>query len=119
MKPEWALKIHDEVIKQYNAGFLVVSNNIEWLANIIPVPKKDEKVRMCIDFRDHNKASPKDDFPLPHIDTLIDNTADTRSFPSWTASQAITRSRWPLKIERRLLSSLHEKLSAIGLCPSG
>ena len=31
---------------------------------------------MCVDFRDLNKASPKDDFPLPHIDVLVDNTAD-------------------------------------------
>ena len=35
--------------------------------------KKDEKVRMCVDFRDLNKASLKDDFPLPHIDILVDN----------------------------------------------
>lgn len=41
----------------------------------VPVPKKDGKVRMCIDFRNLNKASPKDDFPLPHIDVLIDHTA--------------------------------------------
>ncbi|KAA3482112.1 reverse transcriptase [Gossypium australe] len=39
------------------------------------VPKKDGKVRMCVDYRDLNKASPKDNFPLPHIDTLVDNTA--------------------------------------------
>ena len=31
---------------------------------------------MCVDFRDLNKASPKDDFPLPHIDILVDNTAN-------------------------------------------
>ena len=34
--------------------------------------KKDERVRMCVDYRDLNKATPKDDFPLPHIDVLID-----------------------------------------------
>ena len=45
-----------------------------WLANVVPVPKKDGKVRMCVDFQDLNKASPKDDFPLPHIDVLLDNT---------------------------------------------
>ena len=38
-------------------------------------PKKDGKVRVCVDFRDLNKASPKDDFPLPHIDMLVDSTA--------------------------------------------
>ena len=62
-------------MKQFQAGFLAVSTYPEWLANIVPVPKKDGKVRMCIDFRNLNKASPKDDFPLPHIDILVDNTA--------------------------------------------
>ena len=42
-------------------------------ANVVPVPKKDGKVRICVDFRDLNKACPKDDFPLPHIDVLVDN----------------------------------------------
>ena len=50
-------------------------NYLEWLANVVPVPKKDGKVRICVDFRDLNKASPKDDFLLPHIDVLVDNTA--------------------------------------------
>ena len=40
----------------------------------MPIPKNDGKVRMCVDFRDLNKACPKDDFPLPHIDVLMDNT---------------------------------------------
>ena len=42
---------------------------------MVPVLKKDRKVRMYVDFRDINKASPKDDFPLPHIDILVDNIA--------------------------------------------
>ena len=39
-----------------------------------PCSKKDGKVRVCADFRDLNKASPKNDFPLPHIDMLVDST---------------------------------------------
>ena len=41
------------------------------------VPKKDGKVRMCVDFRNLNKACLKDDFPLSYINVLVDNT--TRS----------------------------------------
>jgi len=52
----------------------------QWVANIVPVPKKDGKVRMCVDYRDLNRASPKDDFSLPHIDVLVDNTAQHAFF---------------------------------------
>ena len=45
------------------------------MANVVPVPKKDGKVRVCVDFQDLNKARPKDDFPLPHIDMLFDSIA--------------------------------------------
>ncbi|XP_065860901.1 uncharacterized protein [Euphorbia lathyris] len=75
MKPKTLLKIKEEVKKQFDAGFLAVSNYSEWVANVVPVPKKDGKVRMCVDYRDLNRASPKDNFPLPHIDVLVDNTA--------------------------------------------
>ena len=73
MKLEWTLKIKEEVEKQHNAGFLRVVNYPKWLVNVVPVPKKDGKVRMYVDFRDLNKAGPKDDFLLPHIDILVDN----------------------------------------------
>ena len=52
----------------------------QWLANIVPVPKKDEKVRICIDFRDLNKACPKDDFPLPHIDVIVDSATSSAMY---------------------------------------
>src|SRR3954453_14915906 len=78
--PEMAMKIKVEVQKQLDAGFLVTSEYPQWLANIVPVPKKDGNVRMCVDYRDLNRASPKDDFPLPHIDVLVDNTAPFKVF---------------------------------------
>ena len=43
------------------------------MANVVPVPRKDDKVRVCVDFRNLNKARPKDGFPLPHIDMLVDS----------------------------------------------
>ena len=73
MRTEWLLKIKEEVTKQLKVGFIKPLHQVDWIANVIPVPKKDEKVRMCVDFRDLNKAWPKDDFPFPHIDVLVDN----------------------------------------------
>jgi hypothetical protein len=68
------------VRKQFGAGFLEVAKYPQWIANIVPVPKKDGKVRMCVDYRDLNRASPKDDFPFPHIDVLVDNTTQFSVF---------------------------------------
>ncbi|XP_055806917.1 uncharacterized protein LOC129875663 [Solanum dulcamara] len=74
IKPDLSLKVK-EVSKQINANVIRVTKYPTWLANIVPVPKKDGKIRVCVDYRDLNKASPKDDFPLPNIHILIDNCA--------------------------------------------
>jgi hypothetical protein len=52
----------------------------EWLANVVLVPKKNGKMRMCIDFIDLNKACKKDPFPLPRIDTSVDKAARYKCF---------------------------------------
>ena len=46
----------------------------EWLANFVLVKKANGKWRLCIDFTDLNKACPKDSFPLPRIDIIVDAT---------------------------------------------
>ena len=71
----WSLQVKEEIQKQLSVDFISMVQYPEWLANVVPVPKKDGKVRVCVDFRNLNKASPKDDFPLPHIDMLVNNTA--------------------------------------------
>jgi hypothetical protein len=46
-----------------------------WTANPVVVPKPNLKMRLCIDFTDLNRACPKDPFPLPRIDQVVDSTA--------------------------------------------
>lgn len=79
-RPDMSAKIKEEVQKQWDAGFLAVTSYPPWVANIVPVPKKDGKVRMCVDYRDLNRESPKDDIHLPHIDVLVDNIAQYSVF---------------------------------------
>ena len=62
-------------MKQLNAKVIQVIRYTTWLANVVPVPKKDVKTRVCVDYRDLNKASPKDNFPFPNIHILVDNCA--------------------------------------------
>ncbi|XP_058183967.1 uncharacterized protein LOC131301614 [Rhododendron vialii] len=52
----------------------------DWLANVVMVKKSNGKWRMCVDFTDLNKACPKDSFPLPRIDSLVDSTAGHELF---------------------------------------
>ena len=65
----------DEVNKLLVANFIREVHYLEWLANLIMVKKANEKWRMCVDFIDLNQAYPKDSFPLPRIDQLVDSIA--------------------------------------------
>ncbi|XP_073264245.1 uncharacterized protein [Populus alba] len=78
--PDILIKVKEEITKQWDVGFLEVVDYSQWVSNIVVVPKKNDKIRVCVDFRDLNKASPKDDFPLPHKDVLVDNTAKSSTY---------------------------------------
>ncbi|KAG7564974.1 Reverse transcriptase domain [Arabidopsis suecica] len=72
---ERAKAVNDEVDKLLKIGSIREVQYPEWVANTVVVKKKNGKDRVCIDFTDLNKACPKDSFPLPHIDRLVESTA--------------------------------------------
>ena len=72
--PERAKAVNDEVDKLLKAGSIIEVKYPDWLANPVVVKKKNGKWRVCIDFTDLNKACPKDSYPLPHIDRLVEAT---------------------------------------------
>jgi hypothetical protein len=67
----------NEVKRLLSASIIREVTHPEWLANTVMVKKANGKWRMCIDFTDLNKACPKDEFPLPRIDSLIDVAASS------------------------------------------
>ena len=66
--------VREEVAKLKQAGAIKEVFYPEWLANTVVVKKKSEKWRVCVDFTDLNKACPKNPFPMPKIDQLVDAT---------------------------------------------
>jgi len=73
--PERNQVIAEEVSKFLATGFIREVDYPEWLANVVLVKKSNNKWRMCVDFTDLNKACPKDSFPLPRIDLLVNSTS--------------------------------------------
>uniref|UniRef100_A0A2N9GMX4 Uncharacterized protein n=1 Tax=Fagus sylvatica TaxID=28930 RepID=A0A2N9GMX4_FAGSY len=73
--PERNNAIMEEMDKLLAANFIREVFYPDWLANVVMVKKNTGKWRMCVDFTDLNKACPKDSFPLPRIDQLVDSTA--------------------------------------------
>ena len=67
--------INEEIGKLLQAQAIREVEYLEWLANVVLVKKANGKWRLCIDFTDLNKAFPKDSFPLPRIDLIVDATA--------------------------------------------
>lgn len=67
--------IQEEVDKLLTAGFIEPCRYPEWLANVVMVRKNTGGWRMCVDFTNLNKACPKDCYPLPRIDQLVDSTS--------------------------------------------
>ncbi|GJY03879.1 reverse transcriptase domain-containing protein [Tanacetum coccineum] len=65
--------IQEEVEKLVEAGIMREVHYHDWLSNPVMVKKHDDSWRMCVDFKDLNKACPKDGYPLPEIDWKVES----------------------------------------------
>ena len=113
------MQIKEEIQKQLSVGFLPVVEYPELLANVVHVPKKDGKVRVCVDFHDLNKASPKDDFPLPHIDMLVDSTTGHSMLSFMDGFSGYNHIMMALKGMEKTSFITEWVLTATGLCHLG
>jgi hypothetical protein len=75
MGPERTEANEKQVKELLDAGFIWEIRYAKWLSNVVLVKRANGKWRMCMDYTDLNKACPKDPFPLPCIDKLVDNSA--------------------------------------------
>nr|GEY59452.1 reverse transcriptase domain-containing protein [Tanacetum cinerariifolium] len=71
--PERNKAINEEVKKLVEADIMKEVHYHSWLSNPVIVKKHDDSRRMCVDFKDLNKACPKDGYPLPEIDWKVES----------------------------------------------
>jgi hypothetical protein len=69
-----------EVEKLLKAGFIYSVALIDWVSNLVPIDKKQGTIRVCVDYRDINKDCPKDNFPTPFVDQIVDDCAESEIF---------------------------------------
>ena len=75
MNPNYAAKVKDEIDKLLRVGFIQPVKQATWLSPILVVPKKNGKIRVCVDYRKLNAATVTDAFPLPFTDDVLDAMA--------------------------------------------
>jgi hypothetical protein len=78
--PRKAVDIKLEVEKLLKAGFIYPVALTEWVSNPVPIDKKGGSIRVCVDYRDINKGCPKDNFPTPFVDQIVDDCAGSKIF---------------------------------------
>ena len=75
MHPNVALLVNKELENMLDEKVIHPIDYLEWISNMILVTKPSSDIRICTNFRDLNKACPKDDFPMSNIDMIVDLTA--------------------------------------------
>ncbi|BFG21588.1 hypothetical protein CerSpe_078620 [Prunus speciosa] len=75
MSVEVELQVKEEIVRLVKAKFIRPARYVEWLSNIVPVKNKTGAIRICVDFRNLNLATPKDEYPMPMVDLLVDGAA--------------------------------------------
>jgi hypothetical protein len=65
-----------EVKKLLEAQIIIPLSYFEWVANLVPVRKKSGEIRLCVDFRNLNRSSKKDNYPLPNMEHILQWVTD-------------------------------------------
>jgi hypothetical protein len=72
-------RVKEEVDRLLQARFIQPCRYIYWVSNIVPVEKKNMgKIQICMDFRNLNRATPKDEYPMHVADLLIDSASGNK-----------------------------------------
>ena len=119
MGADKAKAMNEQVRELLNAGILRETRYQTWVANPVMVAKSNGAWRMCVDFKDQNKACPKDCYPLPEIDLKVDSLAPFRFKCFLDAYKGYHQVQMAKEDEDKQPSERTWVSSATRRCPSG
>jgi len=92
INPVLMSSIEKEVKRMYDAQIIAPIRYSEWISNFVTTRKKTREIRLCVDFRNLNKVSLKDNYPLPKMDHILQRVVGSSESLYLMDSLDITRS---------------------------
>ena len=112
-------QIEAEVNKLIEAVFIREVKYPTWISNIVPVRKKNGQLQIYMDFQDLNNACPKDDFPIPLTEIMVDATTGQEALSFMDGHLVIIRFTWLQRMKNLLVFKLQKGYIVIKLCVLG
>jgi hypothetical protein len=110
LHPRQERRNKEGIARLLDAGFIKEVYYPDWLANLVLVPKKTKKGRMCVDYPDVNKACKKDPFSLLRIDQVVESTAGCSHLSFLDCN--LRYHQIPLKVDDQIKTSFITPFSA-------
>lgn len=95
-----------EVKKILDAKIIIPLRYLDWVSNLVPVRNKRGEVKLCVDFRNLNKCSKKDNYPFPKMEHIIQKVTGSNIFSMLDGFSSYNHVSVWTKVERRHQSLL-------------
>jgi hypothetical protein len=80
MNPNYAQKVKEDLDKLLDSRFIFPIETTQWLSLLVIVPKKNNKLRICVDYQKLNSQTKKDTFPLLFLGSILDTIAKHKMY---------------------------------------
>jgi hypothetical protein len=78
MHPKLEPTVKKELNKLLNAKIIFPVRHTQWVSNLVPVRKKSGEIRLCVDFQNLNRASDKDNYPVPPMEQILQQVSSSK-----------------------------------------
>jgi hypothetical protein len=104
LNSNYVLKVKEDLDKLLDARFIYPTEITKSLSPLVIVPKKNDKLKICVDYQKLNAQTKKDSFPLSFLDSILDTIASHDMYSFLHGYSGYNEVKWRKKIRRRLFS---------------